>query len=46
MNPKMVNRSCAVLDLLLSQRKVNPKHPRKLAKRIAVTDPISFGRWI
>lgn len=36
-NHKKVYRLCKELDVLLPQRKVNPKHPRKLAKRIEVT---------
>ncbi|MGI6625671.1 MAG: IS3 family transposase [Limnochordia bacterium] len=37
-NHKKVYRLCKELDVLLPQRKVNPKHPRKLAKRTEVTD--------
>ena len=36
-NHKKVYRLCTELDVLLPQRKVNPKHPRKLSKRIEVT---------
>jgi putative transposase len=36
-NHKKVYRLCKELDVLLPQRKVNPKHPRKLAKRTKVT---------
>lgn len=37
-NHKKVYRLCKELDVLLPQRKVNPKHPRKLVKRTEVTD--------
>jgi putative transposase len=36
-NHKKVYRLCKELDVLLPQRKVKPKHPRKLAKKIKVT---------
>ena len=43
-NHKKVYRLCKELDELLPQQKVNPKHPRKLAKRIEVTG--SNQRWL
>jgi putative transposase len=36
-NHKKVYRLCKELDVLLPQRKVKPKHPRRLAKRTKVT---------
>ncbi|MGQ9571536.1 MAG: IS3 family transposase [Thermodesulfovibrionales bacterium] len=38
-NRKKVYRLCKELDILKPQRKINPKHPRKIAKNRVVTAP-------